>query len=441
VARQSIKNPFLKRVIILCGGTAVVQIIAALASPLITRLYTPADFGLLAIFLSIIALLTIVASLKYEMAIPIPAKEEEAATLVQLSFVVLSIMTAAVIVSILIFGGPLLRVVNAEAILPYVWLLPVTFFGAGLYQLLNYWAIRTKRFKAIALTNVAQTGGQTVVQVALGFFHMGHFGLLVGAALGRMAGSLRLLGLLWQDQRSLFGDWTLQKLKLAAHLHRRFAVAGAPAAVLHIAGFQLPPLLLSAVYSAQVTGWFALQDRLLMIPLSLLAQSVAQVFYGEAARLANEDPVQLKALFIKTFKNLLVIGIVPIGIVALAGPWIFSFVFGPDWREAGWYAQVLSVTTLIRFAVGPVFYSLTILGKQSWQLLADALGVVVMLAGFWVCSAYSLSPTAAIIFYGISILITYLLLLILSFIAVRNHASNSSAAASLSAELKVASPA
>ena len=59
----------------LVTGTTLAQIISVLASPLVTRLYGPEAYGLLALFNLITSIIGVIACMRYELAIMLPKIE------------------------------------------------------------------------------------------------------------------------------------------------------------------------------------------------------------------------------------------------------------------------------------------------------------------------------------------------------------------------------
>jgi O-antigen/teichoic acid export membrane protein len=365
-------GPFARAVAVLAGGTAAAQVLSVAAAPVLTRLYTPTDFGLLGVFASILAIVSVVASARYEGALPLPRARSAATNLLVLS-IGLAIAVGGV-VGILGFtvGDTVLGWLNAGGLLPYLWLLPLGVVGAGVYQALSYWAIRKKAYGVIARTSVSRAGSQLVVQVGVGALGQGPFGLLLGQFLGQAGGSGSLLRLVWREDRRALARVTLRRIRAVARRYRRFPIFLMGASFLNRAGQQLPALLLVALYDPRVAGWFALGQKVVAVPLRFIGTSVAQVYLGEAAELAQGDVGRLRALFRRTVVRLMVLAVVPVVILAVAGPFLFGLVFGQSWEEAGVYARLLSFMFLVQFAVTPVSQTLNVLERQDLQLRWDA---------------------------------------------------------------------
>jgi O-antigen/teichoic acid export membrane protein len=139
-----LNNPLYKGVLILGSGTAVAQLIGVVTMPVITRLYTPADLGVLAVYSSVLAIFGFGAILRYELAYGFPKENDDAINLFGLSLILLCLTTAGFAL-IFLFGRDLLvNTFDLGAIEQYIWFLLIGFFGMGLYTTLNYWAIRQR---------------------------------------------------------------------------------------------------------------------------------------------------------------------------------------------------------------------------------------------------------------------------------------------------------
>ena len=60
------KNSFLRDALTISIGTVLAQLIPLVLYPILARIYTPEDFGLLAIILAVIPILTIIYTGMYE---------------------------------------------------------------------------------------------------------------------------------------------------------------------------------------------------------------------------------------------------------------------------------------------------------------------------------------------------------------------------------------
>lgn len=410
-------NPLWKGVFVIGGGTALAQAIGILAMPLLTRLFTPTNFGLLGLFVSTLSILTVLASLRYEQAIPIPRDTARAASILVLCVAILLGISAIISITIVLFGSDLASLLDLKELLPYAWLIVIGFLGSGTYQALNYWAIRHQDYTCITKTKIAQSVGGAVSKVTLGLLSLGPVGLIVGNVISNIAGTYTFISVLVRNDRDAFRGLSITDLHVAAREYWTFPVYTLPASVLVAVTGQIPVFMLTSIYGFTVVGWYTLAHQMLGLPVGLVAGSMAQVFYGEAALHARENPDRLKRLYLDTTKKLAVIAIPLIGIPTLLSPWVFSWVFGEVWRNAGLYCLPLSLVAISQFIVMPTS-RLAVYGFNHWDFYFNVARIALVIAGFLVVGQLGLSPLVALAVYGIITAFTYGILLGLNVYAI-----------------------
>jgi lipopolysaccharide exporter len=352
---------FARSVVTLASGTAIAQLLLVLAVPVLTRLYSPADYGALAVYSSTLAVLVVLASLRYEAAIPLPEDDEVAGSLLMLTFGLLAAMTAFVSLMVWLAGDAFVTAVNVPGLGPYLWLIPLGFLGAGTYQALSYWAIRRREFGRVARTRLSQGAGQVVAQVGLGLAGAGAPGLLIGDVIGRVAGAGGLALLVLRERPH--ARVTRASLAAVAARYRRFPLLTTWAGLLNIGSLQLPSILFSAGFGAAAAGLYALSFNMLVLPTMLLGQAVGQVFLSRAAAYARE-PERLRQLTDRTALALFACGLPLFGAVALGGPQLFATAMGREWEQAGRYAQVLAPWFVVWLVSSPLSGLLSV---REWQ--------------------------------------------------------------------------
>lgn len=395
-------------------GTAVGQMIVLLASPILTRLYTPEEIGALAVYAAILSTLVVVASLRYQLAIPLPEEEAVARDLLVLSLLI-AVGFSLIVAAVLLPTRSLVATwTNADALEDYFWMLPLSLLGAGCYQALNYWAIRENRFALLARTRVTQSVGMVGTQVGLGLAGSGPAGLLFGDAIGRAAGSGSLFLSAFRSKAIFSAGARVAGIKSAARTYRRFPLLSSGSGLLNAAGLFCPPVLMAAFYGPRAAGFFALGQRLIAVPVTLVSMSVSQVFFGRAAELARESRPELKAFVTRTGRRLLLIGSLPSALILVAGPYLFARIFGETWREAGVFTQLLIPSFLLQFAVSPLSQTLNILERQDLQLIWDFLRFILVVGSLMGPAALQWEAHTAVLTYGIVSAIAYAGLLYLA---------------------------
>jgi len=400
-------NPLYKGVFILGSGTMIAQLIGIVAMPIITRLYTPSDLGILAVYSSILAIIGVGSTFRYEYAYALTQKDEDAANLFGLCLVLLFITTAGLAL-ILFFERELLtNIFDMDIVEQYLWYLLVSFIGMGLYAILNYWAIRQRDYKRITYTKVTQGVGGIACKILFGIFSFGPMGLIIGHIVSQIAGISTLAGAMWRKESKKLNAISINGMKNAAKTYKSFPIFNLPASIVNTISLQLPPLMLLTLYDSQIVGLYAFAQTLIVLPGSVISASMGQAYLGEASKMVREKSQELRSLYLRTLRHLSIIALPLIGIPALCAPFVVPIIFGKAWAEAGWYCWPLAIEVMAAFVVSSTSW-LEIYSCNHWVLIWDIIRLIAVLFGFYVCLLFELSPRAAILIYSIIMSIMYI---------------------------------
>jgi O-antigen/teichoic acid export membrane protein len=373
---------FAKHVSFLVAGSVAGQLVAVLLSPLVTRLYTPAEYGILGVYMSTLAIVSMVAMLRYEAAVPGCQDHTLAMNVAALAATVavgISVASGLVLWGVVhvaphAFGLGLLG--------PYILLLPFGILGTSLYQLLSMWAIRQHDYDALARTKLSQNVGMMGTQLALGVARAGAGGLIIGHIIGQSGGIGTLLRRMWKRDRTLVHGVSRVEMWRAAQQYRRFPLLSGTASLLDaIVGYG-PIIVLAAMYDANVAGWVTLVQRVVALPFTLLATSIGQVFFGEVARLVDAPKVVIRQLLVRRIKQTILLGLPITLILALLAPVVIPLVFGNRWGQAGLCIQLMSPMLLVSFVSNPFGSILDVLERQDLHLIRSVLRTVVLTIAF-----------------------------------------------------------
>ena len=412
------KGSFGRSVALLTGGTAIGQLIMVVATPILTRLYTPEEFGILASFSAVLGMLSGAAALRYELAIPLPEKECDAVALVILALAVA--LALSFIVSLLIWGtgSSFLEWAGLTSLFPYMWFLPVGMFFACTYQIFNYWAIRQRAYGAIGKTRLSQATGNVLTQGVAGIVGWGPIGLVLGNLVGRMLGIVTLA----RGFRKAVSQREGIDIFAVAQRYIRFPMYSSVATTLNIAGAQLPVLLITIYFGTEAAGWLLLSQRIMGVPMSLIGHSAGQVFTGEAATLSRVDPAGFYQLFLRVSRHLFMLGCPVLLLIGLVAPLFFGKLLGPGWEMSGSITLVLSPMYIAQFIVSPISQTLTILERQDLQLYSDIIRLAVGVGSIWLTGGvFDLTALVSIGIYGLAMLVAYLLLGFMSLVILKRR--------------------
>ncbi|WP_366556744.1 lipopolysaccharide biosynthesis protein [Aquibaculum sediminis] len=380
------RSRFARSVSILAGGTAAAQLLVILAAPLLTRLYGPEDFGLLAAFAALMAILAVISNLRYQFAIPLPANDLEAAHVLGLCLAAVLGLALLSLVIVALFAAPVAALLHLPALADYLWLLPLGLLLAGIYEAFMYWAIRERGFPVIARTRLYQ--GLVTVAIQLGGFLLGPLALLLGHVAGNGAGVVGLGEVAVRKRWSLFRRVRPAGLWRAAVRYRRFPLFSTWSGAFNTLSTQVPPLLFAALFSPAAAGLYALAQRVLALPMSVVGQAVSDAFFTDAAEARRSG--DLSGLVTKIYEKLVQVAMPPALVLVLAGPQLFALVFGTEWHQAGSFAQWMAPWLLFQFVTSPLSLLFDVLEKQVDEMLFQLgllLGrVLALFIGYWMGS-------------------------------------------------------
>ena len=423
VPRVSLK----RNIVILMGGTAFSQLLLLISAPLLTRLYTPENFGVLAVYVSLLSILLTICALCYERAIPLA---EDDVTVVHLQVLCLLILGGLSVLTFLVLIGLRSKIVqwtkSPEELRFYLLFLPISLLGGGVYQILSFVAVRRQNFKQLAASRMFQSAGQIGVQLGFGVSHLGLSGLISGDVVGRAVSSTAMIKQEIQRQRVLQIAITWEQILQAAKRYRRFPQFSMGSALLNSLGIYFPPFLLALLYGMQVVGWYSLGQRIIALPMLLVGNSVGQVYFGEAARLRQENPPALLDLFFKTTRRLLILGILPILFLGLFSPFLFGILFGANWETAGRYVQLLAPMFLLQFITSPLGGTLDVTERQDLHFYREIVRVFLLLGAFGIARFHHFNATSMIAALSAAGALSYVFYLFVSWYALlaeKNHAA------------------
>jgi O-antigen/teichoic acid export membrane protein len=365
------ETSFRSDVLRLASGTAVAQLIAILASPIITRMYAPESFGVVAMFTSIVTILSIAACLRYELAIALPESDEEAANLL-IGCVFISLFVAFLSAVFINIGGSyLLYWMKQPELEMFLWLIPVAVFFSGTSQAFNYWATRRKLFTQQSAAKIINVISGTVTKISSGYIGCATTSVMIIAdLLGQFLYMLAIGSfVIYDNGRFLLRSFQWSKLVLGLKKNKKFPLYSIWSGFLNTMSWQLPVILLGAFFSSTIVGFYSLGFRILQLPMNLLGQAVGQAFYQRAAE-ANIKG-KMAPLIKNLFQCLFVICFFPMLLLALTGKDLFVIFFGEDWAMAGVYAQILSIWGIAWFISSPLSRIFGVSGKNEQGLIVQ----------------------------------------------------------------------
>lgn len=339
-------------------------------SPILTRLYTPSDFGLLALYTAIVSLLAGAATGRYETAVMLPEQENDAMQLVAIAALSGLLLCLLSLLAVIIFKTDISALVSSPALSNWLYLAPLSVLLMGTYQTLNYWLIRKKEFRKSAFNKLTLTSFTVVPSIVLGVLQFPG-GLLAAYIVGWLAGNIAGFR---QALCSGFMPASISAagLKANALRYQDLPKYSALPALLDGASLALPMLLINTFFSGAAAGFFALTRQVILGPLSLVSSSVSQVLFQHVVEQKNKG-LPLHGVITTMMWRLAAAAALMAFITLMIAPAFFALVFGEKWRAAGEYARILACAYGIRFIASPlsvVFLALERIKLGSvWQII------------------------------------------------------------------------
>jgi O-antigen/teichoic acid export membrane protein len=398
------------------SGSVIGQGAVLAVSPLLTRLYQPSAFGLLAVVTGLSAVIGAVATLGLERAVPLPRSGTAAWVLVLSACVALAVSCLVTTLLVYAYRRGLGTVLSVPALVGLWWSIPVAVVAIALQRIVAAALTRQRDHDALGVRNAVQGLVQVVVSVALA--PTGVVGLIIAPTLGRLAASLGGVGAT-RRRRPLLVPARIVRATLGRF--RRFIWAAPLSALLNVSGQQLPTLLIASSEGVVVAGFVGLAVRVLAAPVGVLSDAVSQWFTGSFSATLRAGAGDVLPLVLRTSARTAVPAVCAAALIAVVAPGTFGAVFGDEWHRAGEVAQLLVVLYAVQVSVSPVSQALPLLERQRTQLAWDAGRVLLVVGGVAVAIALDLETLPLITTYVALSVTAYAVLWVLVATAARRH--------------------
>ena len=362
------QGEFNRNVVTLMTGTGLAQLIPLAVTPLLSRLYPPEQFGVLALFVSIVSSLSALATGRYEFAIMLPRKDVDATNLAALSITINLIVSVFLFVVACLFGKPISKALGNESMQIWLYVVPLAVFLNGIYSNLKYWSNRHKLYFLMAHRQVLHSGGTSAVQLGLGLLRAGAGGLVIGSVAGQALAAGMMASMVRRHCPQFWRAIDRRKMLVLAKRYRSCPQYLVPAHTLGAVSVQLPTIFINAAFGLAASGLFMLAERAIGMPLSLVSGSIGDVFRQEI----NESFLagkRCRETFISTLKKLVAVATPPFLVLLFFAPSLFSLVFGEKWRVAGEYARLMCPMFYLRFISNPLSLVAIIAQKNRFEFL------------------------------------------------------------------------
>lgn len=399
-------NSFVKRAATLVFGSAAAQAITLLALPLLTRIYTPSDFGYFAQYLSIVGILSSFACLRFDDAVYSTSNRRQLKAALGVG------MLAAGSCGALFFLVSIVFLLFAESISIELSHSPIfifaVVFGAliqATYVLLSNCAVKVSLVALLAKNNTLRSTGIVSFQGGLSFTPLQHVGLILGDFLGKCMGLLTLYKRLNLHLEGYRFNWVSMRLSFRKNI--RYVKISTPNALINVFAGQLPILFLVYTYNYEIAGAYLMAQRFVGAPLALVSRSIAQAYSSELTSYLSQGKDKLRSRYRNTAFNIFKIAFIPVAVVGLLAPYTSGFMLGNEWEEVGYYIAALCPMLLAQISITSLSNTANIMGKQELLLMWDILRITLVLGVFVLSEWLFLTPLECITFFSAVMVVAF----------------------------------
>ncbi len=366
-------SDFIKNVFTIFTGNVIAQAIPFLVEPIIARIYSPSDFAVLSVYLSVANLFSIIATGRYELAIMLPKEDRKSINLIAVSIIISLVISCLSLLLMAIFNSQICTILNNEDVSSYLYLVPLSVLSVAWYQIFSYWNSRKKRFKNVAYSKTAQSTVYAGSSIGLGYAGFTSSGLITSQIGGQFFAIIPLLRSFLKNDRKQLKSATVSEMKEVSYEYRNFPLINSLHAFCDVLRQSGEVFLLSYFYVKEKVGLHSRTLRLLFAPSAIIGTAIGQVFYQKAS-VCYQEKGDLQKLVKKVLFGIACMAVPTYLVVALWGDDIFAWFLGEPWRQAGEYGQLLTPWLCFSFIVSPISQIPLIVNKQKTAFLLSLLG-------------------------------------------------------------------
>ncbi len=412
--QKIIKGEFLRNTVTLVTGTAIAQFIGIILYPVLSRLFTASEFGLLSTISQISAIIMVLASGKYESSILIAGTKMEAANIIGMTLLRSSIILLILYAAIQPFGKALSVVLHEPALNKWLFVCPISAFVIIIYNCFNEWCVRNKYYTVLSWNKIINTLAHTLSKAILGFFKVVGGGLVIGDLIGRTISAGSCVYKALNNDKNIFLNINKRRFSSLSKKYIDFPKYNMPDQLLSSVGEALPIFLLGAFFNNTEVGYYSMTLAVLSVPVSIISAAVRDVFRQRA----NEDYLNFgncSGIFKKLLLILSVFSFVFSLSVFFILPKLFAFFLGRSWMIAGEYSQILLFMIAFSFIANSLSGVLIVVNKLKVSLYWQFYYVGITLLSILVGAILFKSVKATLFCFAIGRSSAYILYILLSY--------------------------
>jgi lipopolysaccharide exporter len=379
------KSEFLSNTAFLIGGTIFAQALPFVFSPLISRLFTPEDFSVYGVFISLYSILGTVLSLKYDTAIMLPDDLNKAKNLVILCLLITIVLSFLSFLFVLFFGKYLIDSMNFQLWSNWLLLIPLSAFFLSINNILINWYNKNKQYNIISLNKISRNALLAGFNIAFGLITYGHCGLIFSQLFSDGLAACYYFMTYYFKALNRKNDINFCSLKKVAALYKDFPFFTLPSTLLDNFSTQLPILLITYFFPSSKSGSYFFAVRILAIPVAVIGFAYGHTFFQKFVSYVNNENYRGARKFLyQSWLLLFSLISLPAVVVIFWGEPLFSFIFGSEWSESGSISSILIFYIMFSFISSPTSSTYISLRMQKQNFFFGILVLAYRFISFYI---------------------------------------------------------
>jgi len=396
-----LKTDFVRNALTLISGTSFAQGFSIAIYLILTRIYTPDDFGLFALYMSILSITMILSTARYELSIMLPDNDEDAKGLLELSMLISAGVSLLLFVLVLLFNETFTSLLGNEDISPWLYFIPLSTLLVGFFQAFRYFNNRKKKYKNITAANVGQSFTNSFGKLAIGPMIEGPAGLIIGALIGQLTGFVIFYANSLRKGYRVLVKPDFSRIRSLARKYSLFPRFNMFQGLVNNLSGALPIFIFTSNFSVTVAGYYALGYTVVYRPMNLVVSAFFQVLFQNIIE-KNNNEKRIYPDIRKFLYRMLQLVIVPFAIFLFFAPLIFRVIFGEEWEEAGRYTQLLIPWLFIVSLTMPLSFIPDMYKRQRTALYIDMVKFMLRAAALIVGALQQNVYLSLVLFSGVS---------------------------------------
>lgn len=367
---------------VLFSGSVVGQLIVFASIPYFTRVYSEEVFGIFALYSSVVAILGLISTLRYELAIMLPKEDGDAVNLLAVNVLVTMVIVCLLIVLTYVYKNDLLLLLNITKIGNYIFLVPISVLLVGFINALDSWNNRLGKYKYISTGIITKSTSMVTSQFVISISSWSYLGLVPGMVIGQLINFGVSIKLTLKTIRIHVNKLSWSRIVFLAKKYKDMPRFNTLISFTNTLSNELPILLLSFFFGLNVVGIYGLAVKVSKAPPGIIGTSISKIFFKESTNIHNEG--QNLFLFLKkTVKSLFLISVFLFSILLIISYYL-DLIFGENWNDVGLYVRILIPWLFFGFIHSSISSVSVTLNKQKALIIVDFLFLIMRFTAIFI---------------------------------------------------------